>query len=341
MNRLTALIAAIVIVAAAILVALFGPWFRPPQEVTVYTSVDQVYAEPVLAAFEAETGIKVNALYDAEAAKTVGLVNRLIAEKDAPLADVFWNGEFMQTLALQDEGVLAAYKPAAASELPERFVDPDGMWTAFGGRARTIIVNTALLGESDRPAGLDDLVTRAAETAIANPLFGSTFTHAATLTAAWGEADALAFFADLKAGGARVVDGNAVVRDMVAAGQVPMGLTDTDDACVAIEKGADVTVVFPNQEPGGLGTLIVPNTVALIAGAPHAETGMALVDYLVSPEIEAAMIASGWVQIPSRAGLGESLCYGDLTLKAMTVSMPEIRAAVDVIGPQLRDLFQN
>ena len=39
-------------------------------EVVIYTSVDQVYSEPVLDKFEEETGIKVKAVYDVETAMT-------------------------------------------------------------------------------------------------------------------------------------------------------------------------------------------------------------------------------------------------------------------------------
>ncbi len=61
--------------------------------VVVYTSLDQVFSEPILKAFEEKTGIKVKAVYDSEATKTTRLVNRLIAEKQSPQADVFWNSE--------------------------------------------------------------------------------------------------------------------------------------------------------------------------------------------------------------------------------------------------------
>src|SRR4030042_2060228 len=56
----------------------------PHPSVVVYTAVDQPYAEPIFAVFEQNTGIQVKAVYDVEAAKTTGLVNRLIAEKDQP-----------------------------------------------------------------------------------------------------------------------------------------------------------------------------------------------------------------------------------------------------------------
>ena len=55
-----------------------------PAQVVIYTSVDQVYSQPILDRFEKETGITVKAVYDVEASKTTGLVNRLIAEKSRP-----------------------------------------------------------------------------------------------------------------------------------------------------------------------------------------------------------------------------------------------------------------
>ncbi|MCU0581711.1 MAG: hypothetical protein MUF26_04560, partial [Syntrophales bacterium] len=93
-------------------------------EVIIYTSVDQVYSEPVLQAFEKKTGIRVRPVYDIEASKTTGLVNRLIAEKDRPQADVFWSGEFVQTLLLKDRGVLAPYDAPNGRNLPALYRDP-------------------------------------------------------------------------------------------------------------------------------------------------------------------------------------------------------------------------
>lgn len=79
------------------------------QQVVIYTSLDKVFSQPILEAFEKQTGIKVLDVYDSEATKTTGLVNRLIAEKDAPKADVFWNSETGRTIVLKNKGVLAKY----------------------------------------------------------------------------------------------------------------------------------------------------------------------------------------------------------------------------------------
>src|SRR5271156_5193561 len=53
-------------------------------EVVIYTSQDEVYAEPIFKDFETQTGIKVRPVYDSESVKTVGLVNRLMAESANP-----------------------------------------------------------------------------------------------------------------------------------------------------------------------------------------------------------------------------------------------------------------
>ncbi len=104
---------------------------KSTQEVVVYTSLDQVFSQPILEAFEKETGIKVLAVYDSEATKTTGLVNRLIAEKDNPRTDVFWNSETGRTIVLKKKSVLAKYISPSAADIPSIFKDPDGCWTGF------------------------------------------------------------------------------------------------------------------------------------------------------------------------------------------------------------------
>src|SRR6185503_12182774 len=70
---------------------------HPPMSIVVYGAQDQFHAEPILQQFERETGIKVKAVYDSEAVKTVGLANRLLAERSHPQCDVFWGNEEMRT----------------------------------------------------------------------------------------------------------------------------------------------------------------------------------------------------------------------------------------------------
>jgi iron(III) transport system substrate-binding protein len=113
-----------------------------------------------------------------------------------------------------------------------------------------------------------------------------------------GNEKASKFFRDLKANGVKVLSGNKQVATAVGAGQIAIGLTDTDDAMGEIEAGSPVTIVYPDREPDALGTLFIPNTLALIKGAPHLKATEALADHLLSPDVEAALARGPGAQIP-------------------------------------------
>ncbi len=281
-------------------------------EVVIYTSVDQIYSEPVLEKFEEETGIKVKAVYDVEAAKTTGLVNRLIAEKGNPLADVWWNGEIAQTILLKEEGVLAPYSSPEADGIPSTYIDTDGYWTGFGGRARVLLVNTEMVSPEDYPESIFDLagyIKNGYRVGIAYPVFGTTATHVAALYAKMGPDAAEQFLTDLKAAGVLVLDGNGVVRDRVAQGMLEMGLTDTDDSIGAIERGSPVEMVFLDQGDGQMGTLKIPNTVAMVKDGPNPDEARMLIDYLLSEGNVADLVESGWSGLSSTRRSSEAIAW--------------------------------
>jgi iron(III) transport system substrate-binding protein len=81
------------------------PWGEDVREVVAYCAQDQTYAEPIFHEFEKESGIKVRAVYDNEAVKTVGLANRLLAESGHPQCDLFWGNEELRTRQLAARNV--------------------------------------------------------------------------------------------------------------------------------------------------------------------------------------------------------------------------------------------
>jgi iron(III) transport system substrate-binding protein len=276
---------------------------RGAREVTVYVSTDRVFSEPVLRAYEQKTGVKVNAVYDTEETKSTGLANRLLAEKNNPQADVFWSNEPVRTLVLKKRGVLASYKSPNADGIPATFIDPEGYWTGFSARSRVIVYNTKLVKPEEAPNSVLDLTDPKwkAQVAIADPRFGSTSFHVAALYAELGDERADEFFRKLRANDVKIVSSNSVVCDMVARGEVKVGLTDTDDVNVALEDKQPVAMVFPDRD--GMGVPVMPNMVSLIANAPHIEAGQKLIDYMLSPEVEHSLAQSEAVQIPLREGV--------------------------------------
>ncbi len=311
-------------------------------EVVIYTSVDQMYSEPILNEFQVRTGISVQAVYDVEATKTTGMVNRLIAEKERPLADVFWNGEIIQTMLLKDEGVLTPFQSSSSADIPEYLVDPEGYWVAFGGRARIIIVNTDLLEPHEYPQSIYDLLDPAwpaDKIGLAYPMFGTTATHAAALYAYLGEESARKYFAALAENGVSVVDGNSVVRDLVVDGRMLYGLTDTDDACVAILEGKPVAIVTPDQGAQKMGTLVIPNSVGLIKRGPNPEQAQQLIDYLLSEEVEQKLLEIGWSHLPVRDIEVEVSCFTADNIRLMEVDFEAVYRQLETVKAELTDIF--
>jgi iron(III) transport system substrate-binding protein len=308
--------------------------------VVAYVSLDQVYSEPILRDFERRTGVRVRAVYDTEATKTTGLANRLLAEKSAPQADVFWNSEIVRTLVLKREGVLASYSSPAAAGIPEAYRDPQGYWTGFAARARVIAVNPTLLPRSDWPSRVEELVDPKwnERIAIAYPLFGTTSTHVAALFVTWGPDRAKAWLESLAKNDVAVVDGNSTARDLVVAGRVPLALTDSDDVAAARMRGDAIEMIFPDGE--GLGALVIPNTVALIAGAPHPEQGKRLIDFLLSPEVETALSRLPGAQIPLREEIPwpQALPPRE-SLRPMRVDFDAVAAQLEAATRASREIF--
>lgn len=323
------------------LLLLYGCAY-PKNEVVVYTSVDQVFSEPILQDFEKKSGIKVKAIYDVEAAKTTGLVNRLIAEKNHPQADVFWNSEIARTIILKNKGVLEPYVSAQSASIPEQFKDKQGYWTGFAARARIFICNTHLLSVEKMPRSIFDLTLPAlnGRVVLAKPIFGTTATFAASLFVALGDQRAEKFFRDLKANNVIIVEGNATVRDRVQEGEFPIGLTDTDDANVALENKKPVAVIYSDQGKNGIGALLIPNTVSLIKNAPNQANGKKLIDYLLSEEIESRLAFSSAAQIPLRDHVKRPASVPSYRqIKAMDVDFEKVANAIERATKVLEDIF--
>ncbi|AGA29085.1 extracellular solute-binding protein [Singulisphaera acidiphila] len=310
--------------------------------VVVYTALDREFSEPILNAYAKRAGLRVVPKFDVESTKTVGLTNLIVAESVRTRCDLFWNNEILNTIRLKDKGLLAPYHPSRAGDLPETFRAKDGTWYGFAARARILLVNTKLVAEAGRPKGIKDLLDPKwkGKIGIAKPLFGTTATHAACLFANLGDEKAKAYFRGLKANGVQVLSGNKQVAQAVGSGQIAFGLTDTDDAIGEIEVGNPVAIVYPDRGPDDLGVLFIPNTLAILKGAPHRKEAEALADYLLSPEVESALATGPSAQIPLlKSTKSEARVETPRTVHAMEVDFEAAAKLWDRVAAFLADEF--
>lgn len=300
-----------------------------PRRVVLYTSCDQDILRPIIAAFEKDTGIDVLEVADTEATKTVGLYARLVDEQAAPRADVWWSNEPFYTARLAHQGLLEPFTPTQSQASlptgwPQHLRAKDDSWHAFALRARVIAYDTRKLTPEQAPRTLRDLAEPRwhAMVGMARPTFGTTAGHIAALVHLWGEEPTRQWLEAMEAQNLRLYDGNSSVVRAIAAGEIQLGLTDSDDAFAAQQEGLPIAFVYEADETNSkapiltpeavepmmsFGALVIPNTAALVRGAPNPREARALLEFLLSERAERLLMTSRSRNVPIREGPAREL----------------------------------
>lgn len=275
------------------------------QQLVLYVSADDALFRPVIQSFEEKTGAKVQIVGDTEATKTFGLVRRLLDEKSAPKADVFWSSEPLGMIRLEKDGVLESLSIAdkMGNTIP-------AYWVPIASRARVIVFHKERFKPGEEPRRLGDLLRPElkGKVGIARPQFGTTRTHFAALLAMFGEEEYLKFVRALKANGVRLYDGNSMVAQAVAQGEISAGLTDSDDVQagqaqkwkISARGGTGELRPSVADEPAGV-VLLMPHTAGVIAGTRNRELAGEFIAYLLSDDVQKLFIESGAAMQPSDA----------------------------------------
>lgn len=306
-------------------------------EVVLYTSCDDYLLREIKPLFEKETGIKLLIVGDTEATKTTGLVQRVIAEKDRPRADVWWSNEALGTLKLAEEGLLAPSTPRSLKEdfggkWPAGLSSPEGLWWGFALRARVIVYNSKRVVDRSEAAPTIPELARPSwkgRIGMSRPQFGTTRGQMAFLLASYGETELKEWLRGLKNNGIRFYDGNSAVVRAVAQGEIDAGLTDSDDVVAGQRENWPVASLVlgigwypPGNSQFGKAALPIPNTAGLVKGGPHPKEAAALLDFLLSAKVEELLAKSDSRNRPIRAKLAQQM--GDLPVPELP--MPDLLA---------------
>ena len=157
--------------------------------------------------------------------------------------------------------------------------------------------------------------------------FGTTCGQIASWFAQYGPQRAVEILRALKANEVRFVDGNSSAVREVGMGKADICFTDTDDVYCLQRNGMPVAMNLLDQ--GGRGSLVFPNTVAVLAGAPHPEEAEALMDYLLSMDTEMAMLHSDSHNWPIRPVSDPDL-RGYAISKPLDVDYESIASQIDL-----------
>lgn len=297
-----------------------APESAKAQSLTLYSSVDDPLLRQLVAEFhKRHPDIKVNVVGDTEATKTTGLVQRLLSEKDKPRADVWWSNERLGTRLLADQGLFEPLDPPA--DLPAEYQDEQHRFHAFALRSRVIAYATKRITDDTVPRRLAELIKPEWKNRVgmARPQFGTTRAHMTSLLAGSGEQALRTWLAAMKANGLRLYDGNSSVVSAIAHGEIDIGLTDTDDVFSGQRENWPVACIYEMIDPAraegdsdpslliSTGPLLIPNTIALIKGAPHPDPARTFIAFVLSEDVERLLAESDSHNTPLRPALRESL----------------------------------
>ncbi len=265
---------------------------RARQEGTVvlYTSLAPTESKPLAEAFEKKYGIKVE-LWRALSDK---VVQRTITEAQArkhAVDVVETNGPEMEMLAR--EKLLAEFHSPHIADLPPAAIPAHRTW--FPDRMNFFVVafNTAKVQRSEIPAGYEGFLDPKWKGRI-----GIEATDAewmATLIKTWGNDKGMDFFRKLSAMKPDVRKGHVLLAELIAAGEVPVGLTVYNSNVESLKKrGAPIDFV-PVQPVAAR-----PQGIGVARNAPHPHAALLFADYVLSPEGQQLFESMGRVPASTR-----------------------------------------
>jgi thiamine transport system substrate-binding protein len=229
------------------------------------------------------------------------LVNQLILTKDAPLGDVVYGIDNSFATRAIDEGVLAPYVSPAANDDVARYAVDDDYLTAIDVGDVCINVDREWFADAGiaEPVTLEDLTDPAYRDllVVTNPATSSPgLSFLLATVGAFGEDGWLDYWAALRDNGVRVASGwsDAYYVDFSgpsSEGDRPLVLSYASSPPYEVPEGADeaptgalLDTCFRQVEYAGV-----------LAGAANPEGAQAVIDWLLSPEVQAAIPESMYV----------------------------------------------
>ena len=258
---------------------------------TLYSTVTQATVESVVAAYQAANpGVTV----DVFRGPTGEVAARIAAElREGGLrADLLWLTDPLSIESYARDGLLASDVPAGAEA-----IDPaDQTATSWGTRLLNMVLVTGV-DLDPAPADWSDLTGPDLTDAVAlpDPAFaGSAF----GLLGYFADAPSygMAFYRQLKDNGAVIVKSPDEVTTGVAEGRFKAGVTLDFSARSAVAKGSPVRLVWPAS-----GAVTMYSPIAAVAASDNAATARSFIEYVLSPDGQALIAASGWQ--PARTGV--------------------------------------
>jgi len=252
-------------------------------KLTVYSGRAERLIKPVLDEFTAKSGVQVDLL----SSGTTELVNRLKAEGDRTVADLFLTNDAGSLEQARAAGLLRPLNMREVERaIPPQFRAPDNAWIGLSGRFWIIVYNKTLV-KPEELKSLLDLGNAKWKEKIAIPNAGSEYLQAgvSVIRATYGDAKTKEFLEGLRDNaGAQVYQKSSQIVEAVAKGQASLGIVNHYYVYrhLAAQPSAPIAAFMPDQQEGGMGAIMNVAGVGIVKSTKHLEPAKLLVEFLVA-----------------------------------------------------------
>lgn len=266
-------------------------------DISLYSPETPDMTKELKKAYEEENS---DSTVNVEYAGTNPLVNKMIAEKGSPNADLWYGGGgFLPFEQAIEEGILEPYTPELAEEWDDveggvQMKSEDEYWTGAEVFVLGFVYNTELVDEDEAPETWEDLLDPKWEDKIEMPNPAASGTATLMVMSQMmenGEDEAWEYFDQLQSQISRTPDSGAQPTEDVAKGEAEIGVGFSFMAYEQqLGNDEDVDFVVPDQTP------VLVNPVSLIKDGPNPEGGKKFADWLLTEP--AQEILADWYHLP-------------------------------------------
>jgi iron(III) transport system substrate-binding protein len=208
----------------AILIAGCGGSAGSAGSITLYNGQHVQTTDSIVAAFEKQTGIRVNVRSNDEDTFT----DEIVTEGSNSPADVVYTENSPALAYLQDKGLLAPVDRSTLAHTLSRYNSPRGDWLGISARVSVLIYNPSLIGASQLPTKVAELAEPKYRGKLAFAAGETDFQPIVTSYArTYGEAAALKWLEAIKENaGSHVYPDNETISNEVNRGVVAFGVVN-------------------------------------------------------------------------------------------------------------------
>lgn len=316
---------------AALLALVASSSLSHAQEVTLYTTREPGLVQPLLTAFTAQSGVKVNTVFVKD-----GLLERVKAEGERSPADVLMTVDVGNLLDLVEAGLAQPVKsPALERAVPANLRGADDQWFALSMRARLVYAEKSLpltaltYEELADPKWKGKICIRAGQHPYNTALISAMLAHQ-------GEAKTEEWLRGVKANLARKATGGDrdVARDILG-GICDIGVANSyyvghmknaKEGSDARKWGDAIKVVkptFAGTNAGSKGTHVNISGAVVAKHAPQRANAVKLLEFLVSEPAQ-VLYAKADYEFPVVKGVALdptiAAAIGEINVDALPVS---------------------